>query len=691
MTVVMVASVAFVVTFEIPSSTSDAPRVALAQRVRDVLAILNDTPVQGSNFGNDELGVSLLDCLQNRCERLRTDLDDLMPDGSRYGIYLSTPEGLYPILAPWEPGGEAVSASRLIEPAWSYQFMATSQSIYNPYEDPLVVYGLPVYSANPVHQGGSPLGILVSANRTDDGSVYFMKGSATTRAVAPTDVPSAAAVSTFFHAGDGVALASRDVRSQTINGSLLPTESPVSFWVRIAETGGGVVPAGSYMAVHMPQGWTAQASQPANAADWTIMANATDPNGTAGGSSVVAKLNHSVTNGYVDLVFDAVYMGDSNDHYPFVAQLYAGAYAQAATLVRADTHSTKSAFEIPSVLVSVPRPLGAPATTTWTLSAYSPDPLEVTRIEFVEEEGRNIFASVAGLTGGGTWSTNGSRIVWTGAAEVGWDSPLNLTFSVTSTGVRGPSTERAPFFPSVDLGNYTGPLKEQTSPGLHRGVFLPASATYQGYDGSITSGVTSNHSLDSASVYRTTALPGVLNYTVGAVAGLKDSVFGSAVSVERRYYTPGETVNISVEVQSVIYQLGQLGLEPSIDLHVYPPWAGDDRSTLASKALYNGTLSKGGGSFLDLIDANGNLVIDDQTELGRLDTSVEIPANWLYGPYVVEAEVTWLEQVSAPPVTQTLVRTAHVYDYFVVRPTSGDLPSSPVYNVQLLAWYEDWG
>ncbi|HUR67901.1 MAG TPA: hypothetical protein VM370_01540 [Candidatus Thermoplasmatota archaeon] len=687
MTTIMLGSIAFVVTFDAPANTTSSSRAALEQRVRDVLAILNDTPVAGSSLGTNELSVALLQCLQNDCGQLASDLDDLMPEGSRYALYLSTGSGLYPIYAPREPQGEAVTARRLIEPAWSYQFMSTSQTIYNPLEDPMVVHALPVYSANPIHQGGSQLTIVARGNHTADHAGYILKTSGATRAMGPTDAPGAAAISVYFHAGDGVPLASRDVRAQTLTG-VVPSNAPVPFSVRVEESGGGTLPEGATVTVAIPHGWTASAGAAPNSADWTILSAATDVNGSAS-SNVVARLKHAVTSGHADLGFDATYMGDADDYYTFNAYLSSGAFAHAALLVRGDAHATRPDFEVPTLIASIPRPLGAAAVTTWTLSAFSSDPLDITRIEIAEDEGRAIFTDATGITGGGTWSAQGDRLVWTGAASIDHNKPLNLTFHVTSTSLHGPAIERAPFVPSADFGNFTGALATETAPGFHRGVFLPATSAMGGYDPSVT-GVSTTHLVESGSVYRTTDLPGSARYQVGVALGLKDSVFGSAVTGDHRYVEPGDTIGLSVDVQSVIYQLAQLGVEPSVNLSVYPPWAGDDRTPIFNNELYNGSVAKGAGTFLRVVDTNGDGT-PDATDIGRLSQNLTIPGSWLFGPYVVEVNINWLEDVVLSGVTQHLVRTARVYDYFVVRPMDGDLPSSPVYDVHLVGWYEDWG
>lgn len=689
---VMIGSVAYVVTLDTPPVVAGGQRAALQQKVSDALAVMNDTPY-ANELGSNLLEVAIHECLQNDCSRLAKHLDKSMPPGSRYGVYLSTKDGMMPVLAPREPHAEAVSARRTIEPAWSYQFLGLSQSVYNPLEDAAVVYGLPVYSGDVVQQGSSGLRITLDGAR-DDQAVYKLKASGTTRAVESGASPTPAAASLFFHAGDGVALAARDVTGTTIDLAGKPTQAPVRMHLRLQETGGGLVPAGTQVLVQVPHGWTASAQIAANDADWTWVSDATDKSGSATGSTVAAKLKRDISSTFVDFAIDARYHGDANDHYTFSAALSAGAYARAQALVRGDDHASVPPFEHPTVLVSVPRPLGVGATTTWTLAAFSSDTVGVSRIEIAEEEGRAIFGNVAGLSGPGSWTHTGDKLVWTGSATLTHDAPLALTFAVTSSALGGPASDRAPFFPSVAMGEHVGRLTDETSPGLYRGVFLPKDGEYGGYETSTGEGLRAAHTARSESLYRTTKLPGSVDYEVGYVLGLKDSVFGSAVTAERRSVEPGGTATLAIDVQSVMYELAAAGLTPSIDVYVYAPWTGAKHEPKATYAVYDGTLAAGSDPFLSVIDLDGDLR-PDPTAVGRHSVDVPIPKAWLYGPYVVEARVTWLERLNAvvngAPLTEEIVRSASVYDYFVVRPTDDGIPASPLYDVHLVAWFDDWG
>ncbi|HVM45142.1 MAG TPA: hypothetical protein VM582_04335, partial [Candidatus Thermoplasmatota archaeon] len=318
----------------------------------------------------------------------------------------------------------------------------------------------------------------------------------------------------------------------------------------------------------------------------------------------------------------------------------------------------------------------------------------VRRIVVAEEDARAVFGGVAPLRGPGAWTTSGDALVWTGNVTVRHDAPLDLAFLVTGGAHAAPAGERAAFVPTVRIGEHQGRLLQETAPGMYRGVFLPAGAGSSGYNASLDgSAVRATHAIESSAVHRTTALPGRADYHVSRVAGLQDSAFGSAVGAERRSVEPGQTARLQVDVQSIVYRLAALGLTPSIELLVHPPWATDARAPLAKVPVYNGTLAKGDRTFLSLVDTDGDLR-PDPTGIGRHAVEVPIAKHWLYGAYVVEARVTWLERVSGiangAPLAEDVVRSASVYDYIVVKPSGQEMPASALYDVHLVAWMGDW-
>lgn len=694
MATLMISSVAFIATYDHTDEGGKSSSFILQRNVDDAIAILYDTPVVGSTQGDNMLAVSIMQCLQGDCSLLNTRLSNLLPDGAYYSVYLSNGYGQYTVLEQREPSGQAVSSRHLLEPSWSYAFLAPGLSAVNPSEDPLVVYGLPVFNSNTLHSEGSSLRVLVNGQRAGDNASYVLRASGATRATAATEP----IVSLYFLNETDEPAAFADVTASSLNMSLVPSRVPFEMRLRLVETNGQPVPVGTQLTLQVPQGWVANATEGANP-DWDILANASDASGSRL-SSLNARLTSAISGGSTDFAFNATYMGDSNDHYTWKAALSHGAYAAASLVVRADEHVTLPAYEVPEVVVTVPRPIHPTAATTWTLAAYVPetqgvtfsDKVVVNSVEIIDESGDGIFGALtAGELAGGTWTTTSDRLLWQGTHTLTHDAPLALTFDLLAGASTTDSREKATFIPTLDFDGWDGRLLSQASPGLYRGVFLPASGSYRGYNTSSGAGLTGNHSMSSTASYQGTSLPGEANYTVGYVLGMKDSLAGSQVIARERTVGVGSSVTIDVDMQAIMYQLGPLGYNPTVDLAVYPPWGGT-----TSEPIFNVTLLEATDipDLLDAIDTN-NDGVPDPTSIGKFSTVLDIPAEWLFGPYLIQTKVSWTEDLAATvegvPLEDTLHRTASVYDYVLVTPPNALNPPSPLYDVHIVAWFGDWG
>jgi hypothetical protein len=79
---------------------------------------------------------------------------------------------------------------------------------------------------------------------------------------------------------------------------------------------------------------------------------------------------------------------------------------------------------------------------------------------------------------------------------------------------------------------------------------------------------------------------------------------------------------------------------------------------------------------------------------GKYIVEKQIPKNWLFGPYVVECTVTWTDHVldssSGTAVAKDVLQEARFYDYFVVTPPNSLVSPSPLYDISLVTWMDDW-
>lgn len=695
----MISAIVFVVTYESPVEGSAPVRSLLQTQAEDALDILYDT--QLADGRGDAMSAFILDCMQGDCANLTQKMDKLLPTGAGYAVYVSNGGGLYPVYVEREPPGEALTARHLLEPSWSHTFLTTGIPSINPTEDALTTFALPVHKSMPLAEGGSPILVRVHGTRVSDGADYVLTGAFSTRAYDATDASRAPAASLYFRDSSGAPLAHADLTSHTLMGGSLPSLTNVTFRLRLEETQGVEIPEGTELNIRIPAGWLASANQSWNNPYWTVTQNATDYNASFTGSDITARLVSSFSSGTRDFQFNATYRGDVVDYYPFHATLSRGAASHATLLVKADSHGTQPALEVPLLEMSVPKPMGANADTKWTLAAVVPDDggllgsqaVDITRVEILEGDGALIFGDVDDISGGGNWEVEDHKLVWTGTHRAQHGAPLNLTFRVTASGVAGGDDTRSTYLAPATFEGWSGRILPQVAPGLYRGTFLPESGGYQGYNDEIGLGLSATHVVVGDGVYRTTSLPGNANYTVGYFLGLKDALHGSYIDLEDRTVPLGTNVTLDLDVQSALYTLAGVGFTPEVTLRVYPPWAPNATGAIIEETLLDPTLVIGGLTLLDYLDTDNDGTADPST-MGRLSFTHEIPENWLFGTYPIEVELSWNEEVTevlgGVPVTETFARTARIYDYFVVAPHDGLLPASPVYDVHLVTWFDDW-
>lgn len=614
---IMLSAVAYVSTFDQPSSGTIEARGGLTQQARDALDILYDTPIAATsdlrNLGDNALSAYINACLNQDCAPLADALARLAPEGAAYALYVSNGYSTYPVYVVGEPTGEAVSATRTFEPRWSSSFVATAASNVSS-EEALLVYSLPIFNSNPVTPGGSQLLVRAYGTRSD-GSSYVLVAGQSTQAYAATDFTASAVSLTFVDAA-GNPLAVHDATALTMSGGTL-TRAPVPFRVRVAETQGVAIPAGAEVAIHLPRGWVGAADGQPNPG-WAVTASAPDANGTYTGSTIRARLNASLT-GAKELRFNATYMGDVLDHYSFQATLSNGASAVASMIVTADKHASKPSLATPTLLLSVPKPMGRGADTDWTVAVQIPKDrssdvqalqktVRITRVEITEEDGNPIFGDITPLNAeNGTFLDGNSQIVWTGDVTLDDDRLLNLSFRVSASGTAGPGGGESLFVPPITFDGWSGRLLTKSGPGFYRGAILPETADYAGYDPSLTGG---SRTVRSDATYRTTSLPGSTDYTTNNLTVLQDALYGSYVGVEQRRVPTGGEAVFNADVQSVLFALAEAGQKAGVTLRIYPPWSGDERPVWYYEESLDSEVLVGEATQIVVLDINGDGIPD---------------------------------------------------------------------------------
>lgn len=73
---------------------------------------------------------------------------------------------------------------------------------------------------------------------------------------------------------------------------------------------------------------------------------------------------------------------------------------------------------------------------------------------------------------------------------------------------------------------------------------------------------------------------------------------------------------------------------------------------------------------------------------GSFDFDYDIPRSAMFGTNVVVTEITWNV---TDEYGQDILQTARVHNSFAITPPNGRMPLSPSYNLEVVAWMEDWG
>lgn len=671
---IMVCSVVYVATFQAPPPAAHATREALQQRSLDALSILSDTPAPGDAMGQTMLSAYVAECLQGNCSHLDAKMRQLLPAGASYSLAISNGYRTFTIQDNRTPPGEAVTVSRLFEPQWSYTFVGNGQSMLTPSRDPMVSYALPVFNSNIIDQGGSPLRILLHG--TADGANVTLSASASTQASTPTNTSTPAA-SLYFVDGSSQPVGVLDVTSQSMVSSAAgdyPSKANLNFRLRVTEAGGVELPAGAELRLDMPRAWNASASAALNPG-WTLVASQANASGASLNTSIIARTLAPLKSASLDFLFNATYHGDPVPDYTFHALLGKGAAAEANLLVRGNT-STSSAYARPALAASTPRPMGGSSAvaTTWVLGVAVPGSgIVIDDVEIIEQEGRAIFGTASVVAGGGSVHSYGDRIVWTpsGTLQPGLH---NLVLSIAPSGtVASPTTQRATYTPPFTVADFTGRYLDQVATGFWRQTVLPNTSAFDGYE-NVGGAAGTTHTIRSDNTFRGVSMPGSANYTVANLT-VNTSAIGSYVGVERRSVPVGGTAIIEIDVQSLLFQLAQAGLNTSVSMHIYPPWSGDNRMPIDTSTSFDSQLLQSDITALTLMDLNGDGYPDPilGTSNGRVLALHGLTGGRLEGDVFNAPIAPSTSGSSAPAITQLTTTIINGTAYVVVGTSQGSV------------------
>ena len=639
--VMLLGGVAFVVTFDAPSNPNAPSTARLEKETASGLDLLNALTTDAPKYGNNTLVKLIAEALQGNPSNLTTKLNQYLPPGAHYSVYLTTGYGdRLTVYDGGVPPGQAISVIRPLDPKWSYVFLATDVNKYDATtKTAMEIFAIPVLNGNVVDPGGVPVGVKVTGTKSDGGTFTVTSYSTTVQAAGPG--PAAVPHVSLFYRNlssnaKTVYFDARDYAFPVITG-IQYVSDPIPFRVAVSETEGVAVPAGTVLNINVPPNWNATAA-PGSNAGWTILQ--TVENLDTGGT-LRASLNETLVSGEINFNFTAIYgpyVGETvyTQYDSFMTYLTGSVHATSEFMVRL-ADSTNTQGEVEEVYLSAPSPMGSSTTGTWAVAIKSPATnLSITRVEIFQPDGLPIFGNLSQVTGpaGGSW-TNGagqnphlsspsSSLVWTGYHRLnllggsgGDESERSTEFILHIGGGQyvTPRIQRDPISIPVTYERGGPPsrfLRQEIAPGLYTHQSFPTNLlnTYPGYANPTEATTVSVLNLTTGTAYRLAYLTGDTNYTITSVPLSKDILAGGYLTVGDRIVPIGEDVDFSVDVSGALLRLSRANMATNVTLKIFAPWSGLSGEPVHEEGLSDSFLLSGGVTSLLLAEVTNDNVQD---------------------------------------------------------------------------------
>lgn len=618
--VILFGAVGFVLTFTLPTSDTAPERAGLEQRAEDALAVLNELGVEDGRYGNNLLSYAVSKALEGDPSMLEARLEGLLPPATRFYVSMSNGVDHYEVYnKSGKARGETVTASHVLEPQWTYTFVAKDAGNYAA-PNTLGVYALPVYNSNPTDDGGVPVEVTVE----------FSQGGRqwTTRSV----------YSTVQGATEG----GLSVASNVYGADALGNPKPFYDRTAIADNvvnvvvradGDAPIPAGTTLQVRLPPGLTG--------ATWGLPDGAGMQNGPVGWTTAVENVT-----GFAGGVLEASpttpiaagsqrmfrFYANDTGAWPYMfhvldVTLGGTRWGKAEIVLQDNAHVTFTGGDYVDVFASVPKPMGSDETTTWGVVVANPpmqpDPLDPVRIERVrirQPDGIALFDTddadqTTSISPDGTEfevDEGGAALVWTGPwdfADAGGAPTYTATTFVLR--VKGAGTEtrheardylEVPITVTSALGDHVFHLTRRVEPGLFYGQIPPGDGlTYPGY----TAAIADDNPIDADVSYHGAALPGSWQYDAGQVP-YKEILSSATTEVSPRAAPIGSPADIHVNVENLLAELLFRGFSVNTVTRVYAPWSMDDHVTVFEKVSEATTTERRDVTDVEAVDITGD-------------------------------------------------------------------------------------
>lgn len=440
--ILLLASIAFVVTFEVPTTQNQQEAADLEVLLADVFAVLaSRASPEAPDVYRDALEQYVMEAISGNSQNLTNYLDAVLPPGVEYNMYLDNGFARFPVYVSGSPPRDAVAESRLFVPKLSYTFLEPDVR-YQHSEVPMSVWALPVTKGVLLQDEGESIEFWATGTEIDP---------ATGKTI-PFTVRSYHTTAWISNAGNA-RYPSVSIQLNETPGDptfrYVPVNKLVSlgqsfrymFPVELRETAGQQVPAGTKLTFHLPRGWNISEEQQlamvqANGEWWSEI----DVEGTYFvGWNVTAELAKPFNNTSIFFRHEADYqfLLDTAANFYLHHEYYLGSGAQGRAEVVVENPSANPIGKLGRrVWPSIARPVIGGQEAVWGLAfTNAAGDVTVTQAGLRVVSGSDMFLDVQrghrDLTrsGVGTEPTRVATPEWVRADghTLVWDPPVDVT------------------------------------------------------------------------------------------------------------------------------------------------------------------------------------------------------------------------------------------------------------------------
>ncbi len=513
---VVLGAIGFAISSKAPPPPSqNAGSQSLADKTWDAVEALDKMHYPDASYGNSTLSKLVADAAGGDPDPLANSLEEFMPPGSEFQVYLNNGHDRFELYSNRSPTGQTVGVAYPIEPGWKHHYGQTGLRIHNANTSQIGMTTnlIPIFNSNRVQDEGHVVRAAVHGSTSWHGGLVNTQGTLRVNAgdtwpsetgrythdsysslIQGSDAESYPSASIYMQCdrgGSDVPCYGLDLTDQMDGyGPTANTSTQSNLAVTVENTGPGPVPAGTTLNVSLPVGVEVVSSKLASPSGGFDDASIEIHGNTPQPQRVSAELASSLGTGETAVLDLWVIVTDDRYAYKHVFATLEGdstASSSQFLLVVEDKEAGQyTGADTRVALVSAPRPAGSGDNAHGRWAVVAPTPVGETELdeialELPDGEGKMvsaklpddfdpIYPSETNVTDGEVWTPSGNVSKWkvneTLISE-GYEF-VEVQFNVTTDGT---FTKAAPAFPTAapeaDFGGYEAPPHRiQREPGL---------------------------------------------------------------------------------------------------------------------------------------------------------------------------------------------------------------------------------